>query len=130
LTEGISLKQREAYYQKLADILIDPDATKTVDEIYNYVEVVEPAIYQSILRGGAELVEDVREPSRKTYQTEPQPGAFESLQQQIENFDTTSIDTKVDEPLSPVERISPTIIPDERDREIAMRQSGGIGSLV
>ena len=130
LTEGISLKQREAYYQKLADILIDPDATKTVDEIYNYVEVVEPAIYQSILRGGAELVEDVREPSRKTYQTEPQPGAFESLQQQIENFDTTSIDTKVDEPLSPVERISPTIIPDEKDREIAMRQAGGIGSLV
>jgi hypothetical protein len=52
------------------------------------------------------------------------------LQQQIENFDTTSIDTKVDEPLSPVERISPTIIPDEKDREIAMRQSGGIGSLV
>jgi hypothetical protein len=26
--------------------------------------------------------------------------------------------------------MSPTIVPDERDREIAMRGAGGIGSLV
>ena len=26
--------------------------------------------------------------------------------------------------------MSPTVVPDERDREIAMREAGGIGSLV
>jgi hypothetical protein len=32
--------------------------------------------------------------------------------------------------LTPPEMLSPTILPDEKDREIAMRQMGGLGSLV
>ena len=32
--------------------------------------------------------------------------------------------------LAPPQMLSPTILPDEKDREIEMRQMGGLGSLV
>ena len=47
------------------------------------------------------------------------------LSEQIESFDLPSITDS-----TPELAMSPTIVPDERDREIAMREAGGIGSLV
>ena len=130
LTRGIAAQQREAYYQKLADILVDPDATKTIDEVYNYIGVKEPALMQSFMRGTAEGVEELTEPSEVPYQGDVNQKSFDQLKQEIEGFNVEPIDPGTQSNLSPVESISPTILPDEKDREIAMRQMGGIGSLV
>jgi hypothetical protein len=130
LTRGIAAQQREAYYQKLADILVDPDATKTIDEVYNYIGVKEPALMQSFMRGTAEGVEELTEPSEVPYQGDVNQKSFDQLKQEIEGFNVEPIDPGTQSNLSPVESISPTILPDEKDREIAMRRIGGIGSLV
>jgi hypothetical protein len=45
------------------------------------------------------------------------------LQQDIDSFTVPSVS-------SPSLAMSPTIVPDERDREIAMRDMGGISGLV
>ena len=56
------------------------------------------------------------------------------LQQDLSNFALPMSQEPVfDMPqsnLTPPEMLSPTILPDEKDREIAMRQMGGLGSLV
>ena len=54
----------------------------------------------------------------------------DQLKQEIEGFNVEPIDPGTQSNLSPVENISPTILPNEKDREIAMRRLGGIGSLV
>ena len=134
LTKGIALQQREAYFKKLADTLIDPDATKTIDEIYNYIGKTEPALFQSIMRGVGEGVEAITAPAEKDYGQEIDAAKNQrmlELQRQIESFNLGSVDTGV----SPVELedeqlTSPAILPNEKDREIAMRQMGGIQSLV
>ena len=130
LTRGIAAQQREAYYKKLADILVDPDATKTIDEVYNYIGVKEPALMQSLMRGTAEGVEELTEPSEVPYQGDVNQKSFDQLKQEIEGFNVEPIDPGTQSNLSPVENISPTILPNEKDREIAMRRMGGIGSLV
>jgi hypothetical protein len=130
LTRGIAAQQREAYYQKLADILVDPDATKTIDEVYNYIGVKEPALMQSLMRGTAEGVEELTEPSEVPYQGDVNQKSFDQLKQEIEGFNVEPIDSGTQSNLSPIENIFPTILPNEKDREIAMRQMGGIGSLV
>jgi hypothetical protein len=52
------------------------------------------------------------------------------LMPQIERESVPSLDVDMtDESPDPALALSPTIVPDERDREIAMR-AGGIGSLI
>ena len=52
------------------------------------------------------------------------------LSQSIDSFEMPDIATPAFEPdLNPMQAASATILPDEKDREIAMRQLGGIGSL-
>ena len=57
-----------------------------------------------------------------------------NVQQSIDNFMMPQIQQPVfvepESDLTPPEMLSPTILPDEKDREIAMRQMGGLGSLV
>ena len=48
---------------------------------------------------------------------------FDQLQEQIDSFNLTPVS-------EPTLAMSPTIVPDQRDREIAMRDMGGISSLV
>jgi len=56
------------------------------------------------------------------------------LQQDLSNFAVPMSQEPVfgmpQSNLTPPEMLSPTILPDEKDREIAMRQMGGLGSLV
>ena len=47
---------------------------------------------------------------------------------QVPQIDQPLFETESD--LAPTELLSPTILPDERDREIAMRQQLGIAGLV
>ena len=57
-----------------------------------------------------------------------------NVQQSIDNFMMPQMQQPVfvepESDLTPPEMLSPTILPDEKDREIAMRQMGGLGSLV
>ena len=62
-----------------------------------------------------------------------QESDLENLQGSLQDFQVPQIDRPLFEPetgLMPQELLSPTILPDERDREIAMRQQLGIAGLV
>ena len=117
---------------------------------------MQPNVYlltQTYARGGFEGVNElattirsrqedieaeVADPSFGPLQAEPveQPEVDSNLQGAINQFDMNM--PQIDQPifempgleLSPPELTSPSILPNEKDREIAMRQVGGIGSLV
>ena len=58
---------------------------------------------------------------------------FSNLQGSLQDFQVPQIDQplfETESDLAPTELLSPTILPDERDREIAMRQQLGIAGLV
>jgi len=128
LVKSISSKQTEAYMQKLADLLVDPDAAKTIDEIYNIFEAGEYAVKQIGTRGVVEGAEAVTDDDVRPYMGTPMT---EGLRGQIQDFQMPQVDAPLFEPeadLAPQEMLSPTILPSEKDREIASRQLG-IGSL-
>jgi len=128
LTRGVAIQQKEAYMKKMADLLIDPDATKTIDEIYNVFNKAEYGIKQTGARTIVEGVEEVTEEKNRPYMGTP---VTEDLRGQIQDFQMPDIATPAFEPdLNPMQLASATILPEEKDREIAMRQLGGIGSLV
>ena len=128
LTRGIAIQQKEAYMQKMADVLIDPDASKTIDEIYDVFNKSEYGIKQTGTRAISEGVEEITEDKTRPYMGTP---VTEGLRGQIQDFEMPDIATPAFEPdLDPMQMASATILPDEKDREIAMRQQlGGIGSL-
>jgi len=135
ITNAISAKQRDVYYQKLADLLIDPNATKNIDDIYNYVNVVEPAMYQGLMRGTDAGVEALSTDESGPYEGNARQDYIQSLESQIDSLSPTdgamnTIPTTTKPTLSLPQMTSPTILPDERDREIAMRQQSGIAGLV
>ena len=128
LVKSISAKQTEAYMQKLADLLVDPDAAKTIDEIYNIFEAGEYAVKQIGTRGVVEGAEAVTDDDVRPYMGTPMT---EGLRGQIQDFQMPQVDAPLFEPeadLAPQQMLSPTILPSEKDREIASRQLG-IGSL-
>ena len=128
LVKSISSKQTEAYMQKLADLLVDPDAAKTIDEIYNVFEAGEYALKQIGTRGVVGGAEAVTDDDVRPYMGTPMT---EGLRGQIQDFKMPQVDAPLFEPeadLAPQEMLSPTILPSEKDREIASRQLG-IGSL-
>ena len=137
LIANISRKQQDKYFQALTDVLVDPDATKSLDEVYNFVNANNWGLLQTATRGVVEGVEAVTEPSEQPYTGGQIDKRYEDLRNQIESIDPSagaSLDTvPVFEPetgLMPQELLSPTIIPDPRDREIAMRRQLGIAGLV
>ena len=76
-----------------------------------------------------------REPSFgpfKFLEEEPEEEPDLNLQGALNNFNVPQTNQPLfnESELSIQELASPTILPDVRDREIAMRQTGGIGSLV
>ena len=136
LVANISAKQRDKYFEAMTDVLLDdPNAAKTLDDVFNHYNAKEFGAKQSLLRGGAEGVETITEPSEKPYTGEQRGDYIQDIERQIQELSpNTSIDIQPPQAstdLTPTEMLSPTIIPDEKDREIAMRrQLGGIAGLV
>ena len=111
---------------------------KTLEDTYRFFNTNEFMLKQTGVRGIAEGVDAITDPSVQPYQGEQQPSqpTYEELLQEIEGASTSQV--PVSQPafdlpesdLAPPQMLSPTILPDEKDREIAMRQMGGLGSLV
>ena len=78
---------------------------------------------------------DLPTPDAQAQQPEQveQPQVDPNLQTSLDQFSIPRLEQPAfDLPgsdLAPPQMLSPTILPDERDREIAMRQMGGLGSL-
>jgi hypothetical protein len=89
---------------------------------------------QSLLRGGSEGVEAITEPSEKPYTGEQRDDYIQDLENQIDvlsNPQSMNVTPPKPTPtLAPQQMLSPTVLPNEDDREIALRQQMGIAGLV
>jgi hypothetical protein len=154
ITDNILATQKDLYQDLLIESLINP---KKAVELRTFLDNVRPSTYlatQSWLRGGDEALEklstsiDERNAGLKTEQEEfaneqlmqefqqqsqQQQSEIDDLQGAMQNFEQSM--PQIDQPLfeesslTPMETLSPTILPNEKDREIALRNSG-IASLV
>jgi hypothetical protein len=148
--ENILLKQKEKYEDVLIEALINPNKAK---ELRAFFDKVNPKMYfytQSFVRGGTEALENIfienqarmdeairaeaESPSFGPLQEENEEIDIENLQSQLNDFEMPMVNQDLfqTEPseLTTMEMASPTILPDERDREIAMRRQAGIAGLV
>lgn len=147
VTGKVLSTQKEAYEELLIESMINP---KKAVELRQFLDTINPTMYlgiQTFLRSGEEGLDnlltsiDERNTAIKEEQEgfsdekiqqeyEQQQSDQQNLQSQIQDFEMPDIATPAFEPdLNPMQAASATILPDERDREIAMRQLGGIGSL-
>ena len=139
ILENIKYKQAESYYKALADVLFDPDASKSIDEAYNYLSSLGYLGGQAGARAVGEGVKAVREPSERPYTGEAGRRALEgdNLQSQLdsalESFTPSNIPiVPPANAVTPDAMLSETVLPNPDDREIARRLvtgRGGIGSL-
>ena len=148
VTGKVMSVQKESYEELLIEALINP---KKAVELRQFLDTINPAMYlglQTFIRGGDEGLDnlltsiDERNAAIKAEQEEfsdekiqqeyeQQQSDQQNLQSQIQDFQMPDIATPAFEPdLNPMQATSATILPEEKDREIAMRQLGGIGSLV
>ena len=144
LMTGVRSRQKNAYMDLLISHIVDPSK---VVESQAMLEAVKPLVYlmsQTFARSGKEglaklftdidsrnqsLMDASEERAIETQQVEA-PMDQQNLQSQIQDFQMPDIATPAFEPdLNPMQLASATILPEEKDREIAMRQLGGIGSL-
>lgn len=141
LVGRIAKDQQQGYLKILTDQLLEgPDTIKNIDDVYNFFNTNEFILKQTGLRGGVEGYQGITEPSVQPYTGNEQPAqpeqpGYEDLLNQINSMSPT--DGAMNQPafdmpstdLPAPQMLSPTILPDERDREIARRQMGGLGSL-
>lgn len=146
--ENSVLQQKEAYQDVLIDALIDP---KKAAELRTYLDAVNPKaylIFNSWSRGGLEALNQLSEettPEGRTLklreetarQRQADQKQLEDLQSQLSVEPIPNLDIDMFEPLPSLTddsefAMSPTVVPSESDREIAMRQQQrrGLGSLV
>ena len=142
--QNIISKQKEAYEDTLIEALINPDAAV---ELRRYFDKVNPKMYyytQALTRGGVEAIDEIfnqnearlneqlqeerEDPSFGPFQEEP---PVENLQGAIDSFQMPEMNEQIFSAPGPdlnlQQTLSPTILPDEADREIAMRSSGIAG---
>lgn len=140
--------QKDAFVDFLISNIVDPKKNIILRES---ITDIKPKIYlltQTFAKGGMEAVENLattikeRDEALRLEEQNPSFGEFEqeevkvdpNLQSSINTFQMPNVSQPLfDEPetdLGLEQLTSPTILPDEKDREIAMRQMGGIGSLV
>ena len=140
--------QKDAYIDLLISHIVDPKKRVVIQE---GLQVFKPNVYlatQTFARGGVEgitnlantirkqnegIQQEVQQPTSGSLQQPEQP-VDPNLQTSIEQFSLPQMNQPAfdlpESDLAPPQMLSPTILPDEKDREIAMRQMGGLGSLV
>ena len=132
---GISRRQQEAYLDKLAEVMFDPNGRQTIEEVYQIFSRAGYGTKQAATRGGAELVEEITEPATQEYTPtqDVQKGMLEAIDA-IENSQSSiNLDPFAPLPVTPPpsEPVAPvsTLLPNEEDRLIAMRRSGVAGLI-
>jgi len=132
----ISKEQQYKYQEVLTDILLaDPDAGKNLDEVYRFFSETDFIAKQAGLRGVVEGTQKIIEPVKEYESPEVRDKNLEDILKELENISPNAGAMNIQSPSAPTdlsvpEMLSPSILPDEADREIAMRQqTGGIGSI-
>ena len=139
---SVKLKQLEGYYDKLTDLLIDPDATATIRDTFEIFNSPGFRNVQLITRGAAEGKEELEDQSavisdERAQKILEERRRLEEQMQQIDDSQTNiNLDLFYDLPVQSAPSginpaLSPTLLPSEADREIAMRmQQPGIAGLM
>ena len=140
IAKNIALRQNEAYQNQLADYLV---SGKPIEELINVFDSYGYAQAQTGIRSIDEGVDAISSDDDVSFKTERQKEEIEQQLKGLQNQQSLNLSPQMDVPifqstsetvdstdLSPVEVVSPTILPDERDREIAMRRQAGIAGLV
>jgi len=139
----IAKDQQQGYLNILTDQLLEgPDTIKNLDDIYNFFNTNEFMIKQMGLRGGVNAGQKLTDPSVQEFEAlqEPNQSNREEILNQINTLAPNaftpiigSTDANMSAPrpqLDLPQMTSPSILPNEKDREIAMRQQSGIAGLV
>ncbi len=144
LMNTIAMKQADAYYDALSKVLFDPDSAVDVERAYQYFSKLEFGAKQAMARGAVEGVEAITEEDQKYNPTNQQlQQQQQELQKSLNNPQgALDVDMFEDLPMQP-DRMgvplgidpatSPTILPRDEDRELAMRlrsRQQGIAGLV
>jgi len=139
---SVKLKQLEGYYDKLTDLLIDPDATATIRDTFEIFNSPGFRNVQLITRGAAEGKEELEDKSAVISDERAKKILEEKrrLQEQMQQIDDSQTNINLDlfddlpvqsAPSGINPALSPTLLPSEEDREIAMRmQQPGIAGLM
>jgi len=139
----IKMKQMESYYQALAAVMFDPNATKIIDDAYKYFSRLGYTAGQGAARGAREGVDAYSKDSDGVYQ--PNEDDIKRIQEEIKALESNQapVSEKADVPIfnalppmtgamSRTEMPGATVLPSEQDRELAMRlrqSKSGIGGL-
>jgi hypothetical protein len=143
---SVAMRQADTYYKALADSLFDPDAAINIERAYQYFAPLEFGAKQTVTRGvteGADAITSEDEPYTPTSERRDMmiEQALEEAQKR-QNNPQSSLDVDLFEdglpgqtgaPLNFDPAMSPTILPRDEDRELAMRmraRRSGIGGLV
>ena len=155
ISENIIATQKEAYEDVLIDALINP---KRAVELRQYLDAINPKIYfltQGFARGGKEFIDYVSESPSERYNElqkdlqeiekqknidvtkqiiERENREKENIGSQIKNVNPNTTSSLMNIPAFPDTgkinpAVSPTVLPNPQDRELAMRKSG-LASLV
>jgi len=152
VSQNILASQKEVYEDVLIEALINP---KRAIELRSYLDTIKPATYLAVQtwgRGGEEALDTIttsidernaaileeqqrHQDEQLMQEYQQQESDLKNLQGSLQDFQVPQIDRPLFEPeadmiVNPILAQSPTIIPDPRDREIAMRQQLGIAGLV
>lgn len=131
-------RQKDAYMDMLISHIVDPKKVTETQAILEATKPITYAISQTFARGGVDGVANLIETTSRTdklreeraeiraqEEAEAQPPT-DNLQGAMQSFEVPQIDQPLFEQpeLNPMEVMSPTILPNEKDREIALRNSG------
>jgi hypothetical protein len=132
--DDIALAQAEKYYEVLTKMILNE--SENVDEIFRFFNSPKYFGGQTLTRGVVEGTQDFGERTGLIQPPQPTPTPTpppDNLLNEIE--DLLGGDKTIDDKQSNLDistQLSPIILPDEKDREIARRKMGmsGIGSLI
>ena len=132
--DNIARAQEEKYYEVLTKMILNE--SENVDEIFRFFNSPEYFGGQTLTRGVVEGAQELGERTGLTRPPQPTPIPTpppDNLLNEIQ--DLLGGDKTIDDKQSNLDistQLSPTILPDEKDREIARRKMGmsGIGSLI
>tara|TARA_S200002703_G_scaffold122867_1_gene108810 strand:+ start:1113 stop:3614 length:2502 start_codon:yes stop_codon:yes gene_type:complete len=148
LANKVNAAQKDAFIDLLIAHVVDPKKRVVMQE---GLEMFKPNVYllsQTFGKGGIEgvknLADTMREQNERLLEEQESPSFgplseepvvnTEDLQTSMNQFEMPQINQPIFEApssdLTLPQIASPTILPDERDREIAMRQQAGIAGLV
>ena len=131
IAQSIALRQNEAYQNQLADYLLTGQPIEDVIKVFDTYGYTKA---QGLIRGADEAVDYVSDDD-VIYKEERQKRELDAELKNIMNQQSINATPQINVPIFDVpedntETLSPSILPNEKDREIALRDmSSGIGSL-